>query len=97
MREGITFLVTASLLASSSALAQNPSADPPGENVDTIELAAAASAKIVRSRAVAQPPVLDGDVLGDPAWADAEPVSGFPANAGIYLINQLDRRRRCQD
>ena len=77
MREGIAFLVTVSLLASSSALAQNPSTDPPGENVDTIELATAASAKIVRSRAVAQPPVLDGDVLGDPAWADAEPVSGF--------------------
>ncbi len=76
-RGGIAVLATASALASSSVLAQSPSASDPADSIDTIELAAVASTKIVRSRGVAQAPVLDGDVLGDPAWADAEPVSGF--------------------
>ena len=74
---GIAVLATASALASSSVLAQSPSASDPANSIDTIELAAVASTKIFRSLGVAQAPVLDGDVLGDPAWADAEPVSGF--------------------
>ena len=72
-RAGIAVLATASALASSSVLAQSPSASDPADSTDTIELAAVASTKIVRSRGVAEAPVLDGDVLGDPAWANAEP------------------------
>ena len=64
------------LLTSSSALAQQSLVDP-ADPVAEIELAALASAKIARAGGVEQAPLLDGDVLGDPAWADAVPVSGF--------------------
>lgn len=45
------------------------------------EIAAQGTAKIIRAVEVEQPPALDGDVLGDPAWADATPVGGFRQTA----------------
>ena len=51
------------------------------QSVTGVELVAQTSTKIARARGVEQPPILDGDVLGDPAWADSVPVGGFRQSA----------------
>ena len=40
----------------------------------------AAGYPLARARRVAEPPAVDGAVLGDPAWADAIPATGFVQN-----------------
>ncbi len=61
---------------------QDPGSAPAGPGpVAGFEIAAQGTAKIIRAVGVEQPPVLDGDVLGDPAWASATPVGGFRQTA----------------
>ena len=76
------------LVGSSPVLAQSQS--EPVTPVDTVnpvnpvnnaELVAQASPKLANAISVEAPPTLDGDVLGDPVWAAAEPVSGFRQSA----------------
>ena len=50
---------------------------PPGG----VELAPPTPSRAGRGLSVEQAPVMDGDVLGDPAWAAAEPLSGFRQSA----------------
>ena len=50
---------------------------PVGRAVAGFELAAQSSIKVVRAARVEQQPRMDGDVLGDPVWAAAQPVGGF--------------------
>ena len=45
------------------------------------ESTVATSAKTATAGLVESAPVIDGDVLGDPAWADAVPVTGFRQTA----------------
>ena len=45
------------------------------------EVAAQGIAKTISAVVVEQPPALDGDVLNDPVWAAATPVSGFRQTA----------------
>ena len=61
---------------------QDPGSAPtsPGP-VAGFEIAAQGTAKIIRAVEVEEPPALDGDVLGDPAWASATPVGGFRQTA----------------
>ena len=49
--------------------------------VTDVELVAQASPKLANAISVEEPPTIDGDVLGDPAWAAVEPVSGFSQSA----------------
>ena len=73
-------LAAAACLAAGPAGAQSAAAgsDFPGSRpVAGFELAAQSSVKVVRAVRVEQEPRLDGDVLGDPVWAAAQPVSGF--------------------
>ena len=51
------------------------------QSVAGFELAALGSAKVVGATAVEQAPALDGDVLSDPVWSAATPVSGFRQTA----------------
>ena len=64
------------LVRSSPVLAQGQS-----QSVTDVELIAQTSGKIANAILVEEPPTLDGDVLGDPAWAAAVPVSGFRQSA----------------
>ena len=50
---------------------------PVGRAVAGFELAAQSSIKVVRAARVEQEPRMDGNVLGDPVWAAAQPVGGF--------------------
>ena len=73
-------LAAAACLAAASAGAQNvpvgsDSAD--SRPVAGFELAAQSSVKVVRAVRVEQEPRMDGNVLGDPVWAAAQPVGGF--------------------
>ena len=63
---------------SAAVLAQSQSRPTP---VTDVELVAQAPGKVATGILVEQPPTLDGDVLGDPAWAAVEPVSGFRQSA----------------
>ena len=49
--------------------------------VTRVELAAQQSPKIAGAVAVEAPPILDGDVAGDPVWSAVAPVSGFRQTA----------------
>ena len=46
-----------------------------------VEVVAQAPGKVVHAQPVGQAPAIDGDVLGDPAWASVTPISGFVQNA----------------
>ena len=83
-------LAAAACLAAVSAGAQSAPAgngsggsDPAGSDVPVpravagFELAAQSSIKVVRAVRVEQEPRMDGNVLGDPVWAAAQPVGGF--------------------
>ena len=48
-----------------------------GITITAVELVAQGSAKVANAVSVEEAPTLDGDVLWDPAWAEATPVSGF--------------------
>ena len=67
------------LVGSSPVLAQSQS--QPVTPVNDVELVAQTSAKLASAISVEAAPTLDGDVLGDPVWAAAEPVSGFRQSA----------------
>ena len=69
------FGIYAYLLLCAPAVAQTQNL-PTGQET-TVELVAQASEKFVQAVRVEQPPTLDGDILGDPAWTQAEPTSGF--------------------
>ena len=51
------------------------------QSVASVELVAQGSAKVVGAALVEAAPTLDGDVLGDTAWAAVTPVSGFRQSA----------------
>ena len=68
------------VLVGSSPLLAQPQ-HRPATPVTDVELAAQTSPKIANAISVEDPPTLDGDVLGDPAWAAVEPVSGFRQSA----------------
>ena len=78
-------LVVAACLGAASAGAQSAPAGngsaagdvPVGRAVAGFELAAQSSIKVVRAVRVEQDPRMDGNVLGDPVWAAAQPVGGF--------------------
>ena len=70
------------LVGSSPVLAQSQSRPvTPVTPVNEVELVAQRSAKLANAVSVEAPPTLDGDVLGDPVWAAADPVSGFRQSA----------------
>ena len=82
--------LTATVCLAASASAQSAPAgngsggsDPAGSDVPLgravagFELAAQSSIKVVRAVRVEQEPRMDGNVLGDPVWAAAQPVGGF--------------------
>ena len=64
------------LMGSPPVLAQSQS-----QSVTEVELGAQTSTTIANAISVEEPPTLDGDVLGDPVWAAAVPVSGFRQSA----------------
>ena len=69
-------LALAACLAALPAAAQSaPAADVPESR--PVAGFAAQGVKVLRAARVEQEPAVDGDVLGDPVWAGAQPVSGF--------------------
>ena len=72
-------LVCVLLVGASPVFAQPQSR--PASPATEVELVAQAPGKVANAVSVEQPPMLDGDVLGDPAWAAVEPVSGFHQSA----------------
>ncbi|MDP6581599.1 MAG: DUF5916 domain-containing protein [Vicinamibacterales bacterium] len=72
-------LVAAMLaLAPSTAAAQDPSQPPePGQSVTAIDLVATTADRAVGAVRVERPPLVDGDVLDDPAWVGVVPATGF--------------------
>jgi hypothetical protein len=69
-------------VGSSPVFAQSQSRQAPPEAPTTdIALVAQAPGKVANAVLVEQPPALDGDVLGDPAWAEIAPVGGFRQSA----------------
>ena len=68
-----------------AAAAWTASATPAGAQQDRVvagfELSGQGSPKVVGATPAEQPPVLDGNVLGDPAWDSAAPATGFRQNA----------------
>ena len=69
------FAVSALLSGGTPVVAQQ------SQSVTDVELVAQTATKIARAQGVEQPPILDGDVLNDPAWADSVPVGGFRQSA----------------
>ena len=70
------------LVGSSPVFAQSQSRPvTPVNPVNDVELVAQRSAELANAISVEAPPTLDGDVLGDPVWAAADPVSGFRQSA----------------
>ena len=69
------FAVSALLLGDTPAVAQQ------AQSVTGAELVAESSTKLARAQGVEQLPILDGDVLSDPAWGDSIPVGGFRQSA----------------
>ena len=73
-------LAAAACLVAAPAHAQSAPVgddDAGRRSVAGFELAAQSSVKVVRAVRVEQEPRIDGDVLGDPVWAAAQPVGGF--------------------
>ena len=66
------------LLSSGAAVAQQSAAEPPGRTPE--RATTPVGAPLARSVRVESAPVIDGVVLGDPAYLDARPVSGFFQN-----------------
>ena len=64
------------LVGPSPVLAQSQS-----QSVTEVELVAQTSVKVANALSVEDAPTLDGDVLGDPVWAAAVPISGFRQSA----------------
>ena len=70
------------LVGSSPVFAQSQSRPvTPVNPVNDVDLVAQRSAELANAISVEAPPTLDGDVLGDPVWAAADPVSGFRQSA----------------
>ena len=79
----LTLSLVCVLLVGASPVFAQPQSRPatPVTPVADVELAAQASGRVAHAVRVEDPPTLDGDVLGDPAWAAVEPVSGFHQSA----------------
>ena len=89
LRRAAALAAAACLVAVSAGAQSAPSgngsggSDPAGSDVPVpravagFELAAQSSIKVVRAVRVEQEPRMDGNVLGDPVWAAAQPVGGF--------------------
>ena len=71
----------AALIAGASAAAAVPAGAQQDRVVAGFELSGRGSPKVVDAAPAEQPPVLDGNVLGDPAWAAAAPATGFRQSA----------------
>ena len=69
------------VLAAAWATAATPAAAQQDRVVAGFELSGQGSPKVVGAAPVEQLPVLDGTVLGDPAWEAAAPATGFRQNA----------------
>ena len=69
------------VLAAAWATAATPAAAQQDRVVAGFELSGQGSPKVVGAAPVEQLPVLDGNVLDDPAWAAAAPATGFRQNA----------------
>ena len=69
------------LAAAAWATAATPAAAQQDRVVAGFELSGQGSPKVLDAAPVEQAPVLDGDVLGDPAWAAAAAATGFRQNA----------------
>ena len=63
------------------AAAATPGAAQQDRVVAGFELSGQGLSRVVDAAPAEQAPTLDGDVLGDPAWAAATPASGFRQNA----------------
>ena len=62
------------ILLSSGTIARTAAQNPFDS---TLDVEATTTSKVTNASVVDQPPTLDGNVLGDSAWVDAIPVSGF--------------------
>ena len=71
----------AALAAAACAAVATPAGAQQDRVVAGFERSGQGSAKVMDAAPVEQPPVLDGNVLGDPAWAAAAPATGFRQNA----------------
>ena len=71
----------AALIAGALAAAAVPAGAQQDRVVAGFELSGRGSPKVVDAASAEQPPVLDGNVLGDPAWAAAAPATGFRQSA----------------
>jgi len=78
----VRFLTLFAVFAVSALLAGGtPAGAEQIQSVTAVELVPSTSPKIAQARSVEQPPILDGDVLGDPAWDDSVPVDSFRQSA----------------
>ena len=76
-----TRLALCASLTVAPVLAQAQQAPGSSAPVGEIELVAQAPGKVAAAMEVEQPPVLDGNVLDDPAWQSVVPLSGFSQSA----------------
>ena len=87
MRQSARLVLAACVILAGSLPVRGQSQGPPvaGEEPAAIQIAAPAAIPAAGKRAVAlwreQAPRVDGNVLDDPAWAAAQPVSGFRQSA----------------
>ena len=87
MRQSARLVLAACVIFAGSLPVRGQSQGPPvaGEEPAAIQIAAPAAIPAAGKRAVAlwreQAPRVDGNVLDDPAWAAAQPVSGFRQSA----------------
>ena len=82
-------------LAIALSTAQQAAQSQSIQSVSTRELRSTTAAKIATANVVEQPPAIDGNVLDDPAWADAVAVSGFrqsTPNAGEAATERTEVR-----
>ncbi|MCY4662303.1 MAG: DUF5916 domain-containing protein [Acidobacteria bacterium] len=68
------------LALAGAALPGVAAGQPAGGALGAGEREAAAGLPLTRAWRVSTPPAIDGDVLNDPAWADATPATGFRQN-----------------
>ena len=70
-------LVVLMLAFAPSAVAGQAQRDPPDRVQPVTTLALTTDIRSATARSVETPPLVDGDVLGDPAWVDVAPATGF--------------------
>ncbi len=74
-------LVAVTVALALPALAGQDQSPPQDQSVTSIDLVATTAARHTAALRVERPPLVDGDVLGDPAWADVVPATGFRQTA----------------